>query len=106
MQTKVVTYYDDETMEVVAQKFFINDEEVSVDDFADVSGDAVEIIDDEEDFDEDEEDVNEDCVECFDEMIDDYVEMIQDTNGCPECIKNILLNLIEEASFCDDCDEE
>lgn len=43
-----------------------------------------------------------DCETCrenekaLDELIDNYVEQIQETNGCPNCIKGILMDLISE----------
>jgi predicted Ser/Thr protein kinase len=95
MQTKFVQYYDDETMDLVGQKYFIGDEEVSFEDYLDVSGDTVEVI-------EDDCNCDGDCDNCeyenetIDEIIDDYVELIQDTYGCENCIKQLLENFFDE----------
>lgn len=111
MKTQIVNYYDDETNECIGQKFIIDGEEVTLEDFADFTGDAIEIIGEcsETMCDEDcenceyyDEDIDDE--ESISEIIDDYVEIIQNTEGCENCIRKALENFFDE--ICDMFEEE
>lgn len=99
MQTKIIHYYDDQTLEHVAQRFFIDGEEVSFEDYVDFAeglndGDC----EDTDDCTEDE--VN--CCECdkcpqpsIEELLDIYTERLQGLI-CPHCIKEVLEDFLTE----------
>jgi hypothetical protein len=101
METSIKFYYDNETHELVAQRYFINGEEVSAEDFEDVSGDQVEILDEEADIDFECEGNCDQCEfgeedETISDIIEDYKDMIIATEGCESCIQRILEEFFEE----------
>jgi hypothetical protein len=92
MQVKKVTYIDDETGEVVLEKHWCGDSEISSEEYDKILGENDEM----DELEDDEMDCCncEECDGCDDEDLDDLVhktvENIIDTKGCPYCIEEEL----------------
>lgn len=105
MQVKEIKYFDDETLDLVAERFFIDKDEVSAEDYYDlVGGLGNNYCEDVED-DNEEEICDGECDHCsgcievegitYEELLDIFVERLQETGGCPHCIKHILNEFAE-----------
>ena len=75
MQTTVVNYFDDQTNERVATKFYVGSEEVSFDQYAEIIEDLIpDEVEDQE------------VENCADELLDE--EIHEEDCTCPECQEN------------------
>jgi len=83
MKLTVNTYFDDQDGEFICEKYFIDGEECSEEEYD-------EMLDE---FDEDEVD----CCDCYECTINRYVEYIQEvTGGCSGCIREALEDFADE----------
>ena len=106
MELKVKHYVDDETLEIVASKHYINDEEVTPKDYMELLIGCIESDEDDEfeGLEECEgcEDECNDCDECEDEdededdddaefeMICAWADAINDNDLCPDCVYQVV----------------
>lgn len=88
MKLSVHTYFDNEDGSFVAERYFIDGNEVSEDAYDEM----MEEMDKANDCCEEE-----NCCDCYECTIDRYVQLLSEiTGGCPNCIRSVL------DCFCDD----
>jgi hypothetical protein len=118
MELKVVHYVSDEDLKIVASRHFIDNEEVSPEDFTELLVGCIESDEDDEfeDFkecedceddcdecelcdndDEDDNDDDEDEFEATCDFIAGYADQIVENNLCPQCVFDLLVDLYCEA---------
>lgn len=105
MELKVKHYVDDETLEIVCSKHYINDEEVTPEDFTELLVGCIEAGEDEFEGIEDCKECDcEDCSECDNEdliedddsddaefnMICAWADVINDNDLCPSCVYTVV----------------
>jgi len=118
MKLETKRYYDDETMEFIAAKWFVDGGEVSFDEYMDIVDGLEEYNDNDNDNDNDVENVEEVSEECEEwkeseevvcdncedceippeiceeiNLINEAAEMIENGDMCPVCLRNALYDL-------------
>lgn len=88
MKLSISSYYDNETGEYVASKFYIDGEECSEEEYCEMLEELECVVENED----------EDCCDCVDCTINMYAEMIYElANGqiCPGCTRDVLESFFE-----------
>jgi len=88
MKLTVNTYFNDQDGEFICEKYFIDGEEVSEEEYDDMLDEFDDEFDDEDEV---------DCCDCYECTINRYVEQIQEiTGGCSGCIREALEDFADE----------
>lgn len=87
MKLTVNTYFNDQDGKFICEKYFIDGEECSEEEYDDIL----------DEFDDENIENEADCCDCYECTINRYVEYIQEiTGGCGGCIREVLESFADE----------
>ena len=105
MQTTVVNYFDDETNERVASKYYIGSDEVSFEKYVDIIEELIPDEEDDSEIDNEEIKHGEDCMceDCLEDRKNIYlaeaVKFLFENELCPKHVFELLGDIYDKANY-------